>query len=816
MNNANNNGKYICIHGHFYQPPRENPWLEVVEAEESAYPFHDWNERINVECYAPNTASRILNGQQQIIDIMNNYSRISFNFGPTLFTWMEKRSPGTYLAILEADLESRRRFSGHGSALAQAYNHMIMPLANTRDKRTQIIWGIRDFEHRFKRKPEGMWLPETAVDTETLELLAEAGILFTILAPRQARRVRVLGNSNWESVEGGRVDPKIPYRCNLPSGRNIALFFYDGPPSQEIAFSNLLDNGESLARRLIDTFLPSAPYPQLAHIATDGETYGHHRAHGDMALAACLRYVQTATDVRLTVYGEYLEKYPPTHEVEIVENSSWSCVHGVERWRGNCGCNSGMHRGWTQSWRHPLREALDWLRDSLIPVFEQGMKGIFDRPWQVRDEYISVILDRTRRHVEDFLGRKAGRALSASERITALKLLEMERYAQMMYTSCGWFFDEISGLETVQILKYAARAVQLAGECGAGGLEDPFTSLLVRAPSNIRQVENGGRVYREMALPSRVDLPALGAQYGIGSLFEDYPEEAELYSCTVKKKSYERTRAGKRVLAVGTALLRSRTTLEEQEIDFAALYLGDNTLMGGVQIASKERGPQDFGPRIKDAFCKSDLSSMIRLMDSYFPNRIIGLGQLLADERRKLVGRLLAGTVAEVESSVKKLAEYHYPIIQALREAGLPLPPALSWTVQCTINAELREALAAERLNISRLREAVQEAQNWHFIPDNDLLEKQATTRLNELMDRFSQAPEDTSRLTRVESFLRVLDPLSVKITLWHAQNRYFAIGKALLDPLRTRKADGDQAAVRWLSHFQRLGRLLWVNLFPG
>ncbi|MFH1038855.1 MAG: DUF3536 domain-containing protein [PVC group bacterium] len=811
----NNNGKYICIHGHFYQLPRENPWLEVVEAEESAYPFHDWNERINVECYAPNTASRVLDRQQQIIDIVNNYSKISFNFGPTLLAWMEKKSPWTYREILEADWESRRQFSGHGSALAQAYNHLIMPLANGRDKRTQIIWGIQDFQRRFKRQPEGMWLPETAVNTETLEVLAGCGILFTILAPSQARRVRAIGSPNWESVEGGRVDPKMPYRCLLPSGRSISIFFYDGPPSQEIAFSNLLENGEGLARRLIDTFSPAAPYPQLAHIATDGETYGHHRAHGDMALAACLRYIQTATDVRLTVYGEYLEKYPPSHEVEIVENSSWSCAHGVERWRGNCGCNSGMHRGWTQAWRQPLREALDWLRDSLIPVFKNGLEGVFPDPWRARDEYISVILDRSPGHSEDFLRRQARRELSVPERITALKLLEMERHAMLMYTSCAWFFDEISGLETVQILKYATRAIQLAEECGTGGLEEQFLSKLSRAPSNIKQLEDGARVYREKVLPSRVSLSAIGAQYGISSLFQDYPEKAELYSHVVEKKWYERTRAGKRVLAVGTALLRSRATMEEKEVDFAALYLGDNTLMGGVRDASGESGPLDFGTCLKEAFLKSDLSSMIRLMDKYFPNRIIGPGQLLPDERRKMVRRVLEGTVLEVETTLKKLAEYHYPIIQALKEAGLSMPPALSWTVHCTVNAELREALTAEKLNISRLREAVQEAQKWQFTPDDDQLGKYATARLNDLVDRFSQAPEDSGRLNRVESFLKTLEPVSIKISLWHAQNRYFAIGKALLGPLQKRKADGDAAAARWLSHFQRLGRLLRVNLFP-
>lgn len=805
--------KYICIHGHFYQPPRENPWLETVEAQESAYPYHDWNDRITVECYAPNAASRILDGQKRIIDIVNNYSRISFNFGPTLLAWMEKKKPEIYRAIIEADRESQRYYSGHGSALAQAYNHIIMPLANSRDKRTQIIWGIRDFEHRFGRKPEGMWLPETAVDTETLDLLAEQGILFTILAPRQAGRVRPAGRKNWDNVEGARVDPKMPYRCHLPSGRSIALFFYDGPPSREIAFSNLLDNGEWFARRLIDAFSPTSDYPQLGHIATDGETYGHHRSHGDMALASCLRYIRSETDIQLTVYGEYLEKFPPTYEVEIVENSSWSCAHGVDRWRGNCGCNSGMHRGWTQAWREPLRAALDWLRDSLIPLFEERMKGLVGDPWRARDEYIAVILDRSQRSVDDFLHHQAARELSGPEKVAVFKLLEMERQAMLSYTSCGWFFDEISGIETVQILKYAGRTLQLAGELGAKGLDDTFVEMLARAPSNISNIENGARVYRELALPSRVDQLGVGAQYGISSLFEDYPDEAELYSYTVRRESYERIKAGKRALAVGAVTIRSEMTREERKVDFAALYLGDNNLMGGVRETPGGEGGLDFGDRFRDAFLASDLSMMIRLMDEYFPNRVYGLGQLLADERRKMARRILEGTISEVEASLRKLTEHHYPIIRVLKEVGLPIPPALAATVECTINVDLRAALMVEKLNLTRLKEAVHEAGKWQFTPDNGLLGSCATTRLNALMDWFNQEPQDTSRLTRVESFLKVLAPIPLNIRLWHAQNIYFSLGKGIFNEMRKRQEAGDQSAGRWINHFLKLGKLLRVNL---
>ncbi|HDL64050.1 MAG TPA: DUF3536 domain-containing protein, partial [Proteobacteria bacterium] len=757
--------KYICIHGHFYQPPRDNPWLEMVEAQESAYPYHDWDERVTMECYGPNTASRILNGKYQIIDIVNNYSRISFNFGPTLLAWMEKNKPEIYKSIIKADKESQIRFSGHGSALAQVYNHIIMPLANLRDQRTQIIWGIRDFQRRFERMPEGMWLAETAVNSETLDLLAEYGIKFTILAPRQARRVRPIGGEKWENVEGARVDPRQPYRCSLPSGRSIDIFFYDGYPAQEIAFSNLLENGEWLAQRLIGTLSPDSPNPQLANIATDGETYGHHRRHGDMALAFCLRTIEANPGVGLSIYGEYLEKYPPTYEAEIVENSSWSCAHGVERWRGNCGCNSGMHQGWTQAWRQPLRESLDWLRDSLIPIYEAGMKELNADPWPTRDEYIDVVLDRSAGNVDQFILRRTGRELSPPEEVKFLKFLEMERQAMLMYTSCGWFFDEISGIETVQILKYAARALQLARDLGGGDLEEEFISRLARAPSNIREFENGAKIFREMVLPCRVDLPEIGVQYAVLSLFNDFSDESELYCYLVRRESGDRLREGKRVMALGKINLSSSITRQKCEVDYLALYLGDNTLMTGVRDSTDGTVTPDFNIPFKESFLKGDLSSMIRLMDNHFPNRVYGLGQLLSDQQRRMARRILEGTIGEIETSMRELTRHNYPVTRMLREVGLPMPPALAAIVECTINADLREALKAEKLNLTRLREAVHEAGKWNFTPENSILSWLAATRLNELIDRFCDSPEERSRLSRVESFLKVLAPLRLNIS---------------------------------------------------
>ncbi|MBI4199342.1 MAG: DUF3536 domain-containing protein [Chloroflexi bacterium] len=500
--------RFICIHGHFYQPPRENPWLEAVERQESARPFHDWNERVTAECYAPNSAARILDGAGRTVRIVNNYAGMSFNFGPTLLAWMERRAPETYQSILEADRDSQKAFSGHGSALAQAYNHMILPLANRRDKYTQVLWGIRDFERRFGRWPEGMWLPETAVDLETLEILAQVGIRFTILAQHQARRVRPMGRTPWRDVSGGRADPTMPYQLRLPSGRSIQLFFRDGAISRAVAFEGLLSQGEDLVNRLLSAFSEERPWPQLVHIATDGETYGHHHKYGEMALAYALHHISSTNLARLTNYGEYLEGHPPTHEVEVWENTSWSCPHGVERWRSDCGCKVGNRPGWTQAWRAPLRAALDWLRDTLAPRYEQMAASLLKDPWAARDDYVSVVLDRSTDAVQRLLHKHALRPLAEEERVTVLKLLELQRQAMLMYTSCGWFFDDLAGIEAVQVLLYAGRAIQLAEDLFGEAVEPMFLSLLEQARSNDPEHGDGRRIYARLVKPAEVDLAA--------------------------------------------------------------------------------------------------------------------------------------------------------------------------------------------------------------------------------------------------------------------------------------------------------------------
>ncbi len=496
--------RYVCIHGHFYQPVRENPWSGGTELQPDAYPFHDWNERISAECYGANAWSQIRDGKGATAEIINNYSRISYNFGPTLLAWLEEHSPLVYHAVIASDVVSAKRYSGHGSAFAQCYNHIIMPLANRRDKITQIAWAKRDFAHRFMREPKGMWLPETAVDLDSLDLLAEHGIQFTVLAPHQIKATRTLDTGAWTDVTEETVDSRHPYVVRLPSGRSITVFVYNGPVARAVAFEKLLDSGDDFAQRLLGLFSQThTGIPELSHIATDGESYGHHHKFGDMALAYALHLLERHSGVRLTNYSEYLSKHPAQFEARIKENSSWSCAHGVERWRSDCGCQTRSEPGWNQKWRAPLREGLDWLRDQMTPVYEHKMSQLVRDPWAVRDEGIELMLSTDKETERAFFDRHATKKLTPAAKKTARELLHMQRHLMLMYSSCGWFFDDISGLEATMILQHAARAVDLARASLTIDPEPHFLEILQAAQSNRPEMGTGADVYRRHSDPYR-------------------------------------------------------------------------------------------------------------------------------------------------------------------------------------------------------------------------------------------------------------------------------------------------------------------------
>lgn len=804
--------RFICIHGHFYQPPRENPWLEFVEVQDSAFPYHDWNERIMAECYAPNSASRLLDGERCITGIVSNYERISFNFGPTLLLWMEQQAPGLYSAIQEADARSVENCSGHGNAVAQVYNHMIMPLANSRDKRTQVRWGISDFEYRFKRFPEGMWLSETAVDLETLDLLAEHGIKYTILAPRQAQKVRRTGTEKWKDVSGGKIDPTRGYLCALPSGRKITLFFYDGPISLAVAFEKLLSSGERFANRLMGGFSDARQWNQLLNIATDGESYGHHHKFGDMALAYALHYIEEKKLAKLTNYGQYLADNPPQHDVQIYENSSWSCIHGIERWRSNCGCNSGGYPGWNQEWRAPLRAALDWLRDLISPLFEAKAREYLADPWAARDDYVKVLLNRAEERIETFFAKHSRRDLNGAERTIVLEMMEMQRHAMLMYTSCGWFFDELSGIETVQVVFYAGRTVQLAEKIFGIELQKPFKEQLARAKSNIPEQKDGARIYENLVTPTMVDLRKVAAHFAISSFISEYGETANIFSYRVHKDDYQGLQAGDARLRVGKITAKSSITLDSAVFTFAALHLGGHIFNAGVRNFQSDEEYQPLKGEIVATFQKGDIADMIRYMDRQFGMATYSLMNLFRDEQRKILNIALDEISEDFERSYHVLYEDHRTLMNFMREARMPIPRGFLAAVEFTLVAEIKKTFAQEKTDGETITRIVSEAAQWN-IPLDSGLEFMVRRRGEEMIARLKKTPHDNQVLMDFLDYMELLRSLPLEINYWQMQNKYYNIAKAVYRDVLENARRGSEPAKKWIDAFRRAGDLLLFNI---
>ncbi|HEY3247750.1 MAG TPA: DUF3536 domain-containing protein [bacterium] len=804
--------RFICIHGHFYQPPRENPWLEAIEVQDSAYPYHDWNERVTAECYATNARSRILDEQRRIAQIVNNYERISFNVGPTLLAWLEQSAPEVYAAILDADRRSLERFDGHGSAIAQAYNHMILPLANTRDRATQVRWGIADFTYRFGRAPEGMWLPETAVDLETLEILAASGIAFTILAPHQASRVRAAGEDAWHELSGP-IDPTMPYAVRLPSGRSIAAFFYDGPISRSVAFEGLLDNGEQFAQRLLGARSRDRSGPQLVHIATDGETYGHHHRFGEMALAYALDRIEHGEDAALINYGAYLARFPPTHEAEIVERTSWSCAHGVDRWWRDCGDNTGLHPGWTQAWRTPLREALDWLRDALAGPYEHGAARLLRDPWAARDGYVDVILDRSEERVDEFFATHATEELTGADRTTALRLLELQRHAMLMYTSCGWFFDDLSGIETVQVIEYAARAVQLAADALDIDLEAEWLTALARAASNLPEQGDGRRIYERSVRPARVTPEGVGAHYAISSLFESYPDRTRLYCFTVDREDYHRVGSGRASLAVGRVTVTSDITRAFHRLAFGVLHLGDHNLNGGVRAFDGETAYEVMAQELEELFVRADVADVIRAMDRHFGESTYSLQSLFTDEQRKVVREVLESTLMEVESAYRQIYERHTPLMNFLAELGGPLPAPFQAAAAFVINDNLRRALGADEIDAPCVRTLLDEAKTRRVTLDAATLEFTLRRTVEQAMAVLTATPFDLAALDRLGTLVAVAKQLPFDVNVWQVQNGFYDLLQRVYRAQQDRAAEHDADAARWIARFEEIGAALSVRV---
>jgi alpha-amylase/alpha-mannosidase (GH57 family) len=816
---------YVTIHGHFYQPPRENPWLEAIEVQDSAYPYHDWNERVTAEAYRPNATSRILGSGGKIEQIVNNYARMSFNFGPTLLSWLETHNKGVYEAIIEADRESIGRFGGHGSAIAQAYNHIILPLANRRDKVTQVLWGIEDFRKRFGREPEGMWLPETAVDTETLMVLAEAGIRFTILAPRQAGKVRLRPDldptelaratqagrgTSWVDVSGERIDTRRAYQVNLPSGKSIALFFYNGGLARAVAFEGVLKDGARFAELLRAGFDQHDQQPQLSHVATDGETYGHHHQFGDMALAFALRRIESDSSVRLTNYAEFISLHPPVEEVGIVENSSWSCAHGVERWRSDCGCETGEHSGWHQAWRGPLRSAFDWLRDEFSEKYEEAAGGLLSDPWGARDRYIKVILDRNPDSVERFLIQEESGGLTLEGKSKVLMLLEMQRNLLLMYTSCGWFFEDVAGIETIQDIAYAGRALQLGKRLFDEDLQSSFTTLLEKAVGNRPYLLNGRVVFEQRVIPSIVDHLKIAADYALTGLFEEQPEDALLFQYRVSRLGGRSFEAGRARFSIGRVLVRSILTNNTEELLYAAIHFGDHNLSCGVRRWDGEEVYKNIYSDLVQTFNRADLPGVIRLLDRYFDGDIYALKSLYKDGQRRLLKRILRQTLTEAESEYREIYSDHTPLMRFLHDIQAPIPKAFRMAADFILNADLRRAVMKDDLAITRIEEMLQEAELWSVDLDLPGLRYKLTETLNRLAARFEADPTGNDNLGQLYRAVKLAEDTVLDASLWNAQNACHRVARSSVTKIRE-SIDEDPEARNWLWDFQKLGDMLNV-----
>lgn len=772
---------FLTIHGHFYQPPRENPWLESVELQDSASPFHDWNERINSECYNPNSVSKIVDNKNRILDVVNNYTALSFNFGPTLLSWMEEYAPLAYERVIKADIESVVEHNGHGNAIAQVYNHMIMPLSNLQDKQTQVIWGIKDFETRFGRPSEGIWLAETAVDDETLKVLVENGIKYTILSPYQALKIRKLNDKEWSDVSWGNIDPARPYRYYIKSAPDkfIDLFFYDGAISKSVAFDEILKDGNKFTRRLKEGISENRNYPQLINIATDGESYGHHTKFGDMALSYVLKVRAKEEGFTIVNYAEYLEKYPSEMEVDIKQESSWSCFHGVGRWKEDCGCSTGGHPGWNQKWRKPLREALDYLRDELAVIFEKQGKKYMKKPWDARNNYINVILDRSELTINKFQKENFVKDLDDEKKVRAMELLEMQRQAMLMYTSCGWFFSEISGIETTQILKYAARAMQLAEIFSNKDLEKPFLDLLDEAKSNFAEFGTGKDIFEKFVKPSIVTTKQIGSLWAISSLYTDFEEEEDIYCYKIKKHSYKKVQKGTSKFVIGHIEIQSKITLQKSNVMFALVQYSGGDFHCAIKEFSDDIEYIKIQKELFRIFMLSPLTEIIRALDEYFGKEYYTLKDIFIEERRNILKTMLKGKMHKFAQSYQEMYNDGKSSIYHMQSLGLSIPDEFKISAGYTLSKQFNDLILTSKGFLDA--NVIQQAIDINFdvkkigieidkAPTNKIFSQKLSQNILRLVQSFE--------LQQAESILGLfdnIDKLELDVSIAESQNIYFA-----------------------------------------
>lgn len=746
----------VVIHAHFYQPAREDPWLGAVPPEPSASPWRDWNQRITAECYAPNASARLLGDDGRIRRIVNNYRSLSFNVGPTLHAW---------LAVHRPEIEARIRESDRGNAISQAYHHIILPLAPDRDVRTQVLWGAADFRFRFGRDAEGMWLPEMAVDLRSLDEMSRAGIRFVLLSPHQCAAVRPPGGTWRDTPKGARLDATRPYRVDLPSGRTIAVFFHQDFLSREMAFGTLLDNGDRFAESLLKN-LPDDGEDRILTVATDGETFGHHHRFGEMALARAFDVLSRIPGVQVMGPGDFLKSSPPTWEARIHENTSWSCPHGVERWRFDCGCRTGSEPGWNQRWREPLRKALDRLRDALDERYERECRRLALDPWELRNASVALSLDaeQAQHWVRENLGN-----LGDTDRTALLCLLESQRLRMAMYTSCAWFFNDIAGLETRLVLGFALRALELGG----GGLDSAvgkrFLEDLSAARGNRQDYPDGKVVLEKTVLPKSRRLEDIAASSAIlgwkGSFFAYEVSRTE-----------QVLKGGELSLRLGEMAVTDRRTGRSWRGFHAVLSAGglDDTCRLSVN-GSNDR------ETLRQKFFRGSLEQLTGFLEQAFPLGPWGMDSLPPEQRDGLARARSRKAELDCLRKAMEILDDHRRLIVQLHAIGAPLPPflasAASFSVQETLDEAVRNAPGAlELLQADSLLETIlEDAHSMGLKPELSLL---APRLVQELAQLFREAAEQRSAvpLEKVLKALERADSLSIDLPLPPLQESFWEV----------------------------------------
>jgi len=780
----------LVIHGHFYQPPRENPWTGVIDDQPSAQPYPNWNDRVYYECYRPNAFARVFDLKTGLVEnIINNYEYISFNIGPTLLSWMEIYHPGTYRRILESDQKSVKRNNGHGNAIAQGYNHTILPLCNEADRVTQVKWGVEDFKHRFHREPESLWLPETACNDATLSVMINEGLKYVILSPEQAERVRPLSGGDWQDVSSGNIDFSMPYRYfhRDGSGRHIDIFFYNKDIARGVAFEGALISSQALIDRIARVEVGEN---RIVQTATDGESYGHHTKFGDRSLAYALEEEAPKRGYWVTNYAAYLEKFPPTMEAEIKagpdgNGTAWSCAHGVGRWYRDCGCQTGAREGWNQAWRGPLRNAFDYVRDTVGVYFEQQRGKLFIDPWATRNDYIQLVLDpgASRR---EFLQRHAGRELSESEVVQALTQLEIQHNAMLMYTSCAWFFNEISGIETTQVLRYAARIFDLLATLGYPSPEDKFLEILSEAHSNILEYGTGADVYRRFSEPTRVRPQGVVAHLAISSLVNHTLEKGKAGGFIYSIEDARKEEHGRFKLMSGRAFLQEAMTRQHFHFAFAGLHLGGIDFYGAVRPFTRKEEYEASSKILWDQFYLVSLPKLLRVMQEEFGPEEFGVEQLLPENKQIIFKDIYGSLVDHFSEQYVRLYEDNRRNLEMLQSVGFELPKEIKAAAEFTFGKLFEEEIQKKEWfkdpeayrNMIELADGV--TQHGYQI-DRFAAEHTFRDLITEIVEGTMEKPTDENIRASI-AVVQLAKKLGLSASLYLAQEAVFKAAETPLD----------------------------------